>query len=29
MEDVWEMERYLKSQITLEKFVVYADKNVL
>ena len=29
MEDVWEMERYLKSQNTLEKFVVYADKNGL
>ena len=29
MEDVWEMERYLKSQNTLEKFVAYADKNGL
>ena len=29
IEDVWEMERYLKSQNTLEKFVVYADKNGL
>ena len=29
MEDVWELERYLKSQNTLEKFVVYADKNGL
>ena len=29
MEDVWEMERYLKSQNTLEKFVTYADKNGL
>jgi carboxyl-terminal processing protease len=29
MEDVWELERYLKSQNTLEKFVAYADKNGL
>ncbi len=29
IEDVWEMERYLKSQNTLEKFVAYADKNGL
>ena len=29
MDDVWEMERYLKSQNTLEKFVAYADKNGL
>ena len=29
IEDVNEMERYLKSQNTLEKFVVYADKNGL
>jgi carboxyl-terminal processing protease len=29
MEDVWEMERCLKSQNTLEKFVAYADKNGL
>ena len=27
--DVWEMERYLKSQNTVEKFVVFADKNGL
>ena len=26
---VWEMERYLKSQNTVEKFVVFADKNGL
>ena len=29
MTDVWEMERYLKSQNTVEKFVVFADKNGL
>ena len=27
--DVWEMERYLKGQNTVEKFVVFADKNGL
>ena len=29
MDDVREMERYLKSQNTLEQFVVFADKNGL
>ena len=29
MEDVWEMERYLKSQNTVEKFVAFAEKNGL
>jgi carboxyl-terminal processing protease len=29
MDDVHEMERYLKSQNTLEQFVVFADKNGL
>ena len=29
MTDVWEMERYLKSQNTVEKFVAFADKNGL
>ena len=29
MEDVWDMERYLKSQNTVEKFVTFAEKNGL
>lgn len=29
MEDVWDMERYLKSQNTVEKFVSFAEKNGL
>ena len=29
MTDVWEMERYLKSQNTVEKYVAFADKNGL
>ena len=29
MQDVWEMERYLKSQNTVEKFVAFAEKNGL
>ena len=29
IDDVWEMERYLKSQNTVEKFVTFADKNGL
>lgn len=29
MKDVWEMERYLKTQNTVEKFVAFAEKNGL